>query len=314
MFFSVVVPIYNVEIYLNQCVESILCQTFTDYELILVDDCSIDNSGRLCDAYTTATVIHKKQNEGLAEARNSGLDICKGEYVFFIDSDDYLLDKYAFEKIYRKIRETKCDILLFGYTKYFESTNEHQSTVISLLSDKMDVTELIKTNGYKALAWNKVVKFSLIERYCMRFPKVKTSEDTIWCYELLKYSENVALIKDEIYAYRQRDGSIVRTNDITKRMEHIDNAIYSIEFCLNDICKSGLRKEILSSYLAYEYSWLIGIIYPFFDKYKMAIKHLSFLLDYKISDKVKKVRLVYKLVGLKMTSFICYKFISSWKR
>jgi glycosyltransferase involved in cell wall biosynthesis len=310
-FFSVIVPVYNVENYLKQCIESIICQTYTDYELILVDDCSTDNSGKLCDVYTTATIIHKNQNEGLAEARNSGLEICTGEYVIFIDSDDYLLDKYAFEKICRKINETKSDALIFGYVKYFESTGKYESTVIGSLSDesKTSVTELIKTNAYKALAWNKVVSLQLIKNAAMHFPNVRTSEDTIWCYELLKHSECFTLLKEEVYAYRQRNGSIIRPNDVKKTITHIDNVIYSIKFCCDDIRETDLEKNALYSYLAYEYSWLLGTVYPFLDRYKADMKKLTFLLRYDICDKVKKVKILYKLVGLKLFSFICYKFI-----
>lgn len=309
MFFSVIVPVYNVEIYLEQCVESILGQTFTDFELILVDDCSTDSSGKLCDRYPNAAVIHKEKNEGLAEARNSGLEICKGEYVIFIDSDDFLTDRYAFEKMYRRIKETECDVLMFGYKKYFGNGDLYRSTMIEKMRNDMGIAALLQSNAYKALAWNKVVRSALLYAENMRFHKGITGEDLIWCFELLLNAADIALLQDEIYAYRQRDGSIVHVQEAWKKRKNIENTLYSINYCLHDIDISKGDKYLLYSYLAYEYSWLLGMVYPFWDSYRTEMEELQQLFQYRLSDKVKKVYMLYRLIGLRAASYVCCKYI-----
>ena len=117
MFFSVIVPVYNVEKYLPRCIDSVLSQSFSDFELILVDDGSPDSCGEICDDYkikdNRIKVIHK-ENGGLAGARRSGIKIAQGDYVFNLDSDD-LIENDTLECAYKIIRETNCEILSFSY-------------------------------------------------------------------------------------------------------------------------------------------------------------------------------------------------------
>ncbi|MCM1063465.1 MAG: glycosyltransferase family 2 protein [Eubacterium sp.] len=311
MFFSVIVPVYNVEKYLEQCVESILSQTFTDYELILVDDCSTDNSGKLCDRYPDAVVIHKEKNGGQAEARNDGLEICKGEYVFFIDSDDFLMDVDAFEKMYRRIKESKCDVLLLNYKKYYESKDLYRPAIVGGMRNDMSIDALIQFNAYKSLLGNKVVKRDLLYTRNVRFPTGIKSEDLIWSFELLLYASNIVALQDEVYAYRQRDGSdsFVYVREDQKKRKGIADTLYSINYCLHDIDISKGNKYLLYSYLAYEYSWLIGAVYPFWDSYRVEVRKLRFLFRYRASNKVKKVWILYRLFGLRMASYVCCKYL-----
>ena len=115
MFLSVIIPVYNVEKYLHQCIDSVLRQTYNDYEVILVDDGTPDNSGKICDEYAKKdiriTVIHKT-NGGISSARNAGLDIATGDYIMFVDSDDYLCDDNCFQKLFNKINENKYDFVI----------------------------------------------------------------------------------------------------------------------------------------------------------------------------------------------------------
>lgn len=309
MFFSVIVPVYNVEQYLEQCIESISSQTFTDYELILVDDCSTDGSGEMCDRYPGAAVIHKRENEGLAEARNSGLEICKGEYVIFIDSDDFLIDNLAFEKIHRRIRDTGCDVLMFGYKKYYEQKKLYRSTIVGNMRDDAELEELIRSNAYKALSWNKVTRNALLHANHMRFPKGIIGEDLIWCYELLLNAVHIAVLKDEIYAYRQRDGSIRYEKEDWKKKRNIESVLYSIKYCLYNIQVPEDSRYLLYSYLAYEFSWFLGRVSPFWNDYRSEVRALKFLLKYRLSNKVKKVWMLYRLAGLRMTSYVCSTYI-----
>lgn len=126
MKFSIIIPCYKVEQYLHQCVDSVLAQTYEDYEVILVDDGSPDNSPAICDEYGKKTdkvkVIHKP-NGGLSDARNAGLDVARGEFVLFLDSDDWWDDKEALHKIDTCIKKTGADIIIFGMKKYFSLEN-----------------------------------------------------------------------------------------------------------------------------------------------------------------------------------------------
>lgn len=123
--FSIVIPVYKVEKYLRQCLDSVLAQSYTDFEIVVVDDGSPDNCPAICDAYAAAdsrvTVIHK-ENGGLSDARNAGLLAATGEYVIFMDSDDYYLSTDLFTEIDAKIAETACDAVFFQYRKYIEKS------------------------------------------------------------------------------------------------------------------------------------------------------------------------------------------------
>lgn len=155
--FSVIVPVYNVEKYLDKCLASILGQTFKDYECIIVDDGSPDNSNTIIDNYVKKDqrfkVIHQK-NMGLSAARNVGLDIAKGDYITFIDSDDYIANDYL-EKFASKITSTDADIVICGFIEVY-------AEYIKEVSSKSENTDEIKKNiladVLHAYPWNKCYK------------------------------------------------------------------------------------------------------------------------------------------------------------
>lgn len=123
---SIIVPVYKVEPYLRKCVDSILAQTFTDFEVILVDDGSPDNSGKICDEYASkdsrVRVIHKK-NGGLSSARNAGIDVARGKYLGFVDSDDYI-EKDMYELLYDNIVKEQADLSICGIYDVYEGKNQ----------------------------------------------------------------------------------------------------------------------------------------------------------------------------------------------
>ena len=171
MFFSVILPIYNVEKYLNECVESILAQTFKDYEIILVDDGSKDGSGAICDAYAEQydfiKVIHK-ENGGSSDARNKGIEAAKGEYIVYIDGDDYVIRFDFLESIYKKIDEENTDIVLYKFAKFFDDEKIFEPCTFSLpcIGNKSDpdalLLELVKKDAYYGMAWVKAFRRSIV--------------------------------------------------------------------------------------------------------------------------------------------------------
>lgn len=132
--FSIIVPIYKVEKYLEICIDSIIGQSFCNFELILVDDGSPDTCGEICDRYsssdTRVKVVHK-ENGGLSSARNAGLDIATGKYVIFIDSDDFWDDASALEHIHINLTETDADVLVFTAKRYYESEDKYTYIITS---------------------------------------------------------------------------------------------------------------------------------------------------------------------------------------
>ena len=162
---SIIVPVYQVEKYIRQCIDSILAQTFTDFELILVDDGSKDNSGKICDEYAEKDkrirVIHK-ENGGLSDARNKGLDNASGNYFMFVDGDDYIAPNMA-ECLYKKIFEAKADIAVCNYRYIFESDGEKdfatENKAEVLNSNEIFYNRKNERNyGFWTVAWNKLYK------------------------------------------------------------------------------------------------------------------------------------------------------------
>lgn len=217
--FSVILPIYNVDRYLAECLDRVLCQSFKDYEIILVDDGSTDSSPAICDEYAAKygfiKVIHKP-NGGLSDARNVGLNAACGEYVFFVDSDDYLLDNRALEKIFQRL-ETCPDVVMFKSVKWFESTGQLGKCDVNLVVSPQATTparmylEMIDNGSFTTCAWNKVLRRKLLIDNYIEFEKGLLGEDNDWYYKVVTQVTSLVLIDEVFYVYRQRAGSITKS-------------------------------------------------------------------------------------------------------
>lgn len=231
---SIIVPVYNVEEYLRQCLDSVLRQTYTALEIILIDDGSTDSSGHICDDYkqkdSRVCVIHQK-NGGLANARNSGLDVCCGEYVTFVDSDDWLEPDFI-EVLVRNIEGA--DLAICGY---YQVTSTARNPVC--LSDSfsvdiktfvhMHVEDEVKGCNHRgidayigAYVWNKL--FRRIQLSAIRFPEGRIFEDQIMFSQYLQDIRIVKIVSHCGYYYRIRSTSIMHSNRIDK---HIFDLIYT---------------------------------------------------------------------------------------
>lgn len=230
--FSIVVPIYNVEKYIGQLVESLQKQTLNEIEIILVDDGSPDKSGDICDKYASEDkrikVIHKK-NGGVSAARNDGLDVAQGEYIMFCDSDDWLpLD--ALEKLYNEGKRTDADIVI---GEVYQSENGNDKMARCYLKnftseDTVFIRKLIQADMYRTYCpmphpvgpafglggpWNKAVKLSLIKNNGIKFDvRVKgIFDDIIYTAHILANAKKVSYIQEPVYYYRIIPTSITRT-------------------------------------------------------------------------------------------------------
>ncbi|MCR2823822.1 glycosyltransferase family 2 protein [Lederbergia panacisoli] len=237
---SVIVPVYNVEEYLPKCIESIINQTYTNLEIILVNDGSTDKCGEICNHYELVDkriqVIHKK-NGGLSDARNEGLNAATGKYINFIDSDDYIHKEY-YEALINLMVENNADITQCQFikvyerneTKYNNDTNNDDINKDAIVLNNIEALNNLYNNNYvpTVVAWNKLYKKELFAD--IRFPKGKIHEDEFTMYKLLFSSKKVAITPKGLYYYLQRGNSIMGENFNPKRLNILEAYSNQIEF------------------------------------------------------------------------------------
>ena len=232
MLLSIIVPVYNVEQYLNRCVDSLLDQgTFGDYEIILVDDGSTDNSGQLCDEYQKKTsrirVIHK-ENGGLSSARNAGIKATNADYVMFVDSDDYI-KSFVLGQLSQKLRTEKLDILVFNfahiYEKYkIEDNIEFLKEYSEIVSGSQYLIDNLKAGTMHMMACNKIYKTSLITDNNVFFREGFVHEDEEWSPRVIIHANRVQQIDLIVYGYCIRSDSISSYENKRKAaLDLIDN-------------------------------------------------------------------------------------------
>ena len=220
---SVIVPVYNVEPWLRECVDSILGQTLRDLELILVDDGSPDSCGAICDEYARADsrvrVIHKK-NGGLSSARNAALDIAAGEYVAFIDSDDWIHPEML-ETMVSKLRQTDSDMAICGVESVFMDGSRPISYQLTneVLSQEEMVQHLAWQAWYYVIACNKVYRRKIFET--LRYPEGYVHEDAAVIHRVIGACQRFVLIETPFYFYRQTSGSIMRQDISIQRSDNL---------------------------------------------------------------------------------------------
>lgn len=224
---SIIVPVYQVEKYIRQCIDSILAQTFTDFELILVDDGSKDRSGQICDEYAgmdkRVKVIHQK-NSGAAAARNSGMDQAIGDYFLFVDSDDYVIPTMV-ECLYEKVVKEKADIAVCNYLYFFENDREKDFST-SIKSEVLPGTEIFynrkneRNYGIWTVVWNKLYRKETVGKVRFRFGRY--FEDEFWANDIYQMDIKVVTIPECLYYYRQHDESTMKQKSIQKNFDVIE--------------------------------------------------------------------------------------------
>lgn len=222
---SVIVPVYNVEKYISRCVESILAQTYTNVEILLIDDGATDNSGKICDDFAKKdkriVVIHK-ENEGVSVARNTALDIAKGKYITFVDSDDYIAEDCV-ERLYNLLMLYEADISMVGLeTVYNYNTKlvKGKKKKISCYSNIEAVETLLYRKGITNGPCGKLYKKQLFDE--IHFPAgIVLAEDLAIMYRLLYIAQKVVCSKEKKYFYYQRKSSIIHKKNDKKNMDRI---------------------------------------------------------------------------------------------
>lgn len=306
---SIIIPIYIVEQYLRKCVDSVLHQDYKDYEIILVDDGSPDTCPQICDSYAAEhnniRVVHRG-NGGLSAARNSGIEVAKGEYVMFVDSDDYI-EQNVLAGLMDQIERDKLDVLRYRlqyvnpqyvvYNPYrcdpFKGNDysEIPTDGVSFLNSRMSTA---------CYAWAFVLKRELLDG-CMFTPGIYF-EDTDWTPRMLVKAKRVASTNTVVYNYLQREGSITNAVNRSKQKKVLDDKIRLVCEMLrqaNELQQKGLSSAWFSRMIADNVISIIGIISK--DFYKERKAYLGVLQQqniYPIENKSIKARLINFSPGL----------------
>lgn len=227
---SIIIPVYKVEQYLRKCVESILTQTYTNLEIFLVDDGSPDNCGEICDEYATCDnrikVIHKK-NGGLSDARNVAIDVAIGEWIIFVDSDDFVSDDYV-ETLYRLVNKYKCKVGVAWMRTFYEGNkiDTSQPKYFEKVFDRLDgIKKMFYQELFDTAAWCKIYHRSLFSSG-IRYPFGLIYEDLPTTYLLFLQADRIAFCNHRIYNYLLRKDSIEGQPFNVKKL---DSALQIIE-------------------------------------------------------------------------------------
>ena len=319
-----IIPVYNVAGYIRQCVDSVLSQTYGNIQVILSDDGSSDESGIICDEYAKAdsrvTVIHEK-NAGLSAARNRGIDRAEGEYIVFLDSDDYWESDDMLEKIIDCLAESDADILVFGYHKLFETTG--QMALCSFIGDRSRVLNqpkevafryLTETNIHTGSACRRISRASLIKgkRY---FEEGVTSEDLEWTARLVIAAESFDYCPVNGYIYRQREGSITKTQTVKNVLQLQKSIALCIEY--GEAIKNTAFYKSYMGYTAYQYITSLAnasrLNREDYQKVYDTMVAQSWLLKFGRTRKVRIVSAVKKLAGFDMMMRFLRKYYAGKK-
>lgn len=230
---SVIVPVYNVEQYLRKCLDSVISQTYTNLEIILVDDGSTDLGGRICDEYACQdnriTVIHKV-NGGLGFARNSGLEICTGEYVMFVDSDDWLAAE-AVQVLYDRIVADGSELAIGKHIEIYEdgSASEVWKIKESKLLKSTDVlSQLYPKNILPVAAWGKLYKRAIFDN--IRYTSVCIAEDLFLFPYIIEQCDKISISTEVVYYYYQRPNSLIRQKSEKAKFDHAQVTLHIAQY------------------------------------------------------------------------------------
>ena len=224
---SIIVPVYNSESYLSRCIDSILNQTFTDFECIVIDDCSPDNCPAICDEYAKKDerikVIHNQQNQGSSLSRQTGLVQAKGDYIQFVDSDDRI-ESNMLEEMYRKITADNLDMVYCDF--YEEFSNRTVKNYPSGNADKITLIKYFLNFKIISSTVNRIVKKSLWEK--ISFPRASFAEDIFIVLQLLYYSNRMDYIDKPFYRYCYNPTSLCHDKNYDRRTNEYFNSTASI--------------------------------------------------------------------------------------
>lgn len=245
---SVIMPVYKAERYLSRCVDSILQQTFSDFELILVDDGSPDSSGKICENYASKDKrikVIRQENQGVSAARQKGLDTAIGEYIIHADPDDWVEPNWL-ESLYNAAEGNNADISICDFKRYYKTRTIEYCQKPTSLDNNSIIIDLMTGHLWGAV-WNKLIKRDSIKHYGIYFHKeMNLWEDLYFCCDLLSHDIKVAYVNSSLYNY----DSIINDNSIVqyKKMSHLSSEIIFIK----DMRKKFYTNVLVSDAIYYK--------------------------------------------------------------
>lgn len=311
---SIIIPVYNVEQYLQSCVQSVITQTYQDLQVILVNDGSTDSSGVLCNQLaqqdSRIQVVHK-ENGGLSDARNAGLRVATGDYVAFLDSDDVYLLNDGLELLMALAQAEQPDVLLFQavdvYPHHQTVRKAYDEVWIAAHSGMEGFYQLVRTQSFNMSACFQIIRRELLEQHQIYFEKGLLSEDVDWSLRLWKYVQRVRAINLPMYGYQHREGSISTTYTIRNLRSYKHIFAKFVQLYNERIVDAAteLYWKTTMGYLAQMYTsclYAYGQIAREDKSEAYAIlKRYATLLEHSISIKSERVVLLKRYIGLCLT-------------
>ena len=270
---SVIIPCYNVENYLRQCLDSVVNQTLKEIEIICIDDGSTDYTLDILEEYASKDSrfkIIKQQNGGPGQARNAGLDIATGEYVSMLDSDDYF-ELNMLEKFYNTAVSKDTDIILCAANDFNDEENKHRRIRCALVEKYLPFKKIF---NYKDMpkyifnfcigwAWDKFYKKSFIDKYNLRYAQLKNSEDLTFVFLSLVLAKKISVLNEILISHRKRSGSV----EVTRENNPYD-FIFAATKLRNDLINYGKYEEVEQSFV----NWFVPFAYWYCDTLKTDIR------------------------------------------
>lgn len=312
---SICVPVYNTAKYLPQCLDSLLSQTLQEIEILLIDDGSTDESGRICDEYAQQDfrirVFHKR-NGGLASVRQYALEHANGMYFISCDSDDWV-EPSMYEELYRKAKEEDADMVLCDFFYNYSDGRQVQANNIPTGCSQDALLRDVLTRRITGATWNKLVRTDIYRRYNLSWEKgVNLGEDVFMFFKLLQYPLRVSILPKPFYHYRRILGGNTYTNNLTfssfKQAERIH--IWKVAH----INQAKYGREMFASTLDYAFIGIRANDMPvkYYDSF--VTKYLPYreFFSYRLFTKKYFLILLSKLLGLSSSKFVfhlLYRFV-----
>lgn len=310
---SIIVPVYKVEKYLPRCVDSILSQTFKDFECILVDDGSPDNCGKICDEYakkdSRIIVIHK-ENGGLSDARNAGIDVASGDYIGFVDSDDWIHPQ-MYEILYNYITKFNLGFVSCNYLNVYDNDNFDIQEKYDISNEiniynRTDVFNNFSSKNYNSkitpMVWNKLYSKSIFDK--LRFEKGKINEDEYFMFPSIFLADDIGVIDHKLYYYyKSRNDSIMNSNFSPAKLNSVESILSKYKFLKNN----NFNEESDTFYILYIHR-LIGMYKKIYTEYPEFKKDYNFFYS-KHKYSIKLLFTNSKCCNMEKLIFILFKIL-----
>ncbi len=312
---SIIVPVYNVEKYIERCLKSLINQTLKEIEIILVDDKSLDKCSNICDKYANIDgrikVIHKEKNEGLGYARNSGIKIAKGEYIGFVDSDDYIDINY-YEKMYNQAKKYFADVCYANDKRVLKNKNDSRNNEkIIFNSEALNTNKILKNildidNDKHCIGmsvWRAIFRAQIIKDNNILFVSERefVSEDIVFDFDFLKKSKIATFVNDTYYYYCYNENSLTsvyrvdRFEKVKKLYEILIKKV--LEFENYEIIKNGVKKFFIMNTRA-------CIKYEVYNEKKEALKNIKKICEDDLVQEILKQKIIGKNIRQKIFNYL----------